>query len=174
MIPPKPGEHKPLPPARWGLVIFLKRVKEFIVMPEKGSYRVLVSPMNRQATTSFRTAWSKPGDQDKAPGLHRTSKHISVSQAICVFRQKVQYGPVMPEIVDTFGLPFRDIDNHEAKPNHFAAQPLLCLCQGCRRNIKHCDVREALGQEGIRETGGARTNIDNVCVWRETARPDQA
>jgi hypothetical protein len=124
-------------------MVRLEGVKEFKVRAEKAGNQVLIGTADRQAAASFRTRRGKACNQHEAAGPDHTPEHIGVGKPIRTFGQKVQNGPIMPQIKTIYGLPFCDIDSDEAQTARFAAQPLPYLCQGHRGNIQHRDIREA-------------------------------
>jgi hypothetical protein len=150
-------------------MVRLEGVKEFKVRLEKAGNQVLIGTADRQAAALFRTRRGKACNQHEAAGPDHTPEHIGVGKPIRTFGQKVQNGPVMPQIKTIYGLPFCDIDSDEAQTARFAAQPLPYLCQGHRGNIQHRDIREALCQEGIRKSGSAGANINNASIQPQPA-----
>ena len=84
---------------------------------------------DRQATASFRTVRSERTDDHVPPRFNRLLDSINIGGLIGVIGQKMEGGPIVPQIIRLRRLPFRDVGDD---PLDLGA-PIAETLSGCRK-----------------------------------------
>lgn len=115
-----------------------------------------------QATALCRPLAAKRGHDDVATRLVRTQDLLDICLTVCLRRQKVEHGAIVPE-VDAVGGEGRtgDVSLHPGHAIRSGSQAVPTFCQGGSRQVQHRQVGVAIVQQVIDQRGGSAADIDD-------------
>src|SRR5882757_3270425 len=124
--------------------------------------RVRVITHDFQAAAFPRTFRPKGADNDVPSASYRTRNVLNVGDSLVYCRQKMKYGPVMPNIVSK-RLEFRieDIGNKPMNVVRSFSHALFRDIDRCLGNIEDSDVLISARDEVVGQSGFAAAYINN-------------
>ena len=114
-----------------------------------------------QTAASLRPIRRKRADNHMPAGTHRISYAFGVGRAVSWISQKMERGPIMPNIVAFIRAPSRHIRNNPCDVLSPRTKPLPRCSQGFFRDIEHTERTKAFCDQGIDQTRCTASNIND-------------